>query len=516
MWSRVSSIIRLGILALLVTLGACSSEKSNPVVTPQEEPQVQPPEFLHVTATDPGFIQLAWEDISEGERGFQVERATQPEGPFAFLDSLPPETEAYTDTSVLTGARYYYRLRTVGEKALSEPTEPVWGEAVTNATPETPADPQPPDGSRDLFPGITLSWSAGDPDGDPLQFFVYFSTSLSSLERVGIVEGTMSFVPPESLELNRKYFWRVQAVDPYGASALSPIWGFSMHIERIVVEEGYFFMGDTAQFRHPGNPVWVDAFSMDKYEVTNQQFADFLNEAARQELIRRESGIVMDIAGTHILADLYPHDEDSKIFYDTDRRIYRVLSGWENHPVIEVSWYGAKAFAEFYGRRLPTEAEWEKAARGTSTELGDSTFTVIDRGDTIEVTVGFGYPYPWGSDIGPEYCNYWESGDPFETLIGVGTTPVGFYDGKSHGGFATRSNASPYGIMDLAGNVYEWVEDWAGPYRSPHEPPESDHFKVIRGGSWTKGPGSQKTWVRTWTFPDSTDRSIGFRTVGEP
>jgi formylglycine-generating enzyme required for sulfatase activity len=232
-------------------------------------------------------------------------------------------------------------------------------------------------------------------------------------------------------------------------------------------------------------------------------------------MLRRQEGRIYDINGDHIWLELQQVDADSKIIFDTDRRVFIVEPGWENHPVVEVSWYGANAFSTFFDRRLPSEAEWEMAARGTSSDLGDSTFTI--EGDSSEViSVGVGYPYPWGDEITPRHANYLSSGDPFETVLDVGTTPVGFYDGTNHGGFATQNNASPFGCFDMAGNAYEWVGDWLQNYRDPHSAPADGELKVIRGGSWRKGAGSTLTWIRNATCPDSTDNSIGFRTAGPP
>ncbi|MCC7142485.1 MAG: SUMF1/EgtB/PvdO family nonheme iron enzyme, partial [Candidatus Eisenbacteria bacterium] len=168
------------------------------------------------------------------------------------------------------------------------------------------------------------------------------------------------------------------------------------------------------------------------------------------------------------------------------------------------------------GRRLPSEPEWEKAARGNSPEYGDTILVPVDGGPRDSVEVGFGYPYPWGATLGGDRANYLDSGDPFETEVVAGTCPRGFFDGSAHGGFQTRSDASPYGASDLAGNVAEWTADWYGEYRRPHRPPEHGIWKVVRGGAWNRDASACVSTVRRWEFADERDPGIGFRTVGAP
>ncbi|MBD3335859.1 MAG: SUMF1/EgtB/PvdO family nonheme iron enzyme [Candidatus Eisenbacteria bacterium] len=499
-------------------LSSCSSDDENPVVVIEEELLPQPAEFLIISDTSPTSLRLRWEDVSDDERGFSIERSLQPASGFAEIDTVEADVTSYRDESVEAGGVYYYRVLSYNANGMSDPSVVVRGEAVANGTPASPALPQPPDGGRGILPGVTLSWTGSDPDGDLLTYEIYLGTSLAILNLVSTQDGDTAFTPADTLQLNLGYFWRVKATDPHGATALSPVWGFAMEIERVNIPEGYFVMGDSAEFLHPGSPVRVGAFSLDRYEVTNQQFVDFLNQALRDQLLRRENGRVLDLAGTVFWCDLKSRDPHSKIVYDHERNIFVVDPGFETHPAVEVTWHGARAFADYYGRRLPTEAEWEKAARGVVTDLGEEEFPIIVGQDTVEVVVlGVGLPYPWGAELESNAANYLRSGDPFETSLGVGTAPVGFYDGAVHGGYDTRNNASPYGVFDLAGNVYEWTEDWFADYRKPHNPPPdptTSHMKVIRGGSWRSRSGSILTWIRNASFPDSSDNSIGFRTAG--
>jgi len=181
-----------------------------------------------------------------------------------------------------------------------------------------------------------------------------------------------------------------------------------------------------------------------KYEVTNEQYAVYLNSAfdadtlisydrQSREVRSLESGkllLVLDQALTRMKFQLV----DSTFWVDEQ---------YADHPVTGVSWYGASEFAGFYGLRLPTEAEWEVAARGNQLERGNF------------------YPWTPATEVDAAYANYWNSGDPFEDAGSPrSTTPVGAYDGTAiEGTFATNDAVSPTGTYDQAGNVAEWVRD---------------------------------------------------------
>ena len=300
---------------------------------------------------------------------------------------------------------------------------------------------------------------------------------------------------------------------------VSPIWGFSTQVERVQIPEGWLLMGDrksSGTFHHPGLPVFVEAFEIDRNEVTNQQFVDMLNLSLRRRypLITTSGGEVYAAGGVVLLAVTVEGNVNSQITYSRADSLFTALPGQESFPAIEVTWNGADFYAQYYGRRLPTEIEWEMAARGNEGgEYGDSTFTVGPDSALTQVTVGFGRPYPWGATLDPRRANYSGSGDPYEGQGRVHTSPVGFYDGTTHGGFETLDGSSPFGVKDMAGNVWEWTADWYGPYSDPHNPPFVGTHKVVRGGSWTKGPGSIQTWNRSIVLPETPDWGVGFRTA---
>ena len=258
----------------------------------------------------------------------------------------------------------------------------------------------------------------------------------------------------------------------------------------VLVPEGEFNMGDTRHRnddQRPVHAVYLKSFYIDKYEVSNAQYAQFLTSALDSGLIWADSDrAVKDgkdlIYFNHVFHPQY-NETSCEISYSGGQ--FHVDSGKENHPVTHVLWYGAEAYAAYYGKRLPTEAEWEKAARGTDERA-----------------------YPWG-DASPEnsLCN---------TQSWVGhTTPVGSY---------SPAGDSPYGVSDMAGNAWEWVQDWYdetyysySPYANP-QGPSSGPAMVLRGGSFTDGAYSDA--VRS-SFRDGRGflywhtNSIGFRTVAD-
>jgi len=502
-------------LSVLFLLAACGDDDIDPV-SPDEGPA--PPEWIHVSATAAGRITLRWVDATTDESGFAVERSTSEAGDFEEIARTAPDAWEYADATVAAGEVYYYRVRTrdsIGR--LSAAAAPVRGRAVDNAAPAVPSAPFPADKASNLAPqgALTLTWQTSDADGPAPACDLYFGEARNALQPMARSLAEYSHALPDTLAWTRYFFWRVVAMDEHGATALSPIWSFGTRIETVTVPEGPFYRGDcgrfwpadTLHYCAPSNPVLVPAFDIDKLEVSNQRFSQFLTELLQSRWIRLIDGQARSSVGDTLFASIYPDgDEHSGIeFAAAGGGFFTPRPGRENHPVVEVTWHGARRFAARYGRRLPTEAEWEKAARGTSGELGYFRFDNAGEPDSV----GIGFPFPWGSELHPSYFNYLGSGDPFETTVGVGTAPSGFFDGAVRGGFTTRSNASPYGILDLAGNVSEWCLDTFVAYHGGASP----NLKVVRGGGWRSQPHWCQTFWRAGLPPGLTDNQVGFRTA---
>jgi len=257
--------------------------------------------------------------------------------------------------------------------------------------------------------------------------------------------------------------------------------------DMVLVPAGNFWMGcepeDTQcnSGEYPRHQVYLSAYYIDVYEVTNDRYAEFLNDHG-------------NVCDDHPCA-YSTHDYSDLGMYELGET-WLVDSGYENRPVIFVTWFGAKDFCEWTGGRLPSEAEWEKAAKGDAEH----------------------YIYPWGDAWIDNAANYWDSGDPYETGSFPWTTPVGYYDGSNHGGaYQTTDGRSPYCAHDMAGNVYEWVNDWysdtyysTSPTTDPPGP-AAGTSRVLRGGSWAVLPWNVRASSRAGDIPTGRVNYFGFR-----
>lgn len=235
----------------------------------------------------------------------------------------------------------------------------------------------------------------------------------------------------------------------------------------VTIPAGKFLMGTNLKnadaASHPQHPVNLGTFQIDKYLVTNAQYARFIAATGHRP----------------------PSDwKDGKI-----------QEGTLQYPVTLVNWYDASAYAKWAGKRLPTEAEWEKAARGTD-----------------------GRRWPWGNEMDPARLNTYYN-------VGSATNVTTYSNG-----------ASPYGVFDMAGNVNEWVQDDFLPYKGTDAEaevfkgkiakvqneqdqamkvadlvPVNKYYKVLRGGSWKGDPFSTATYHRDYSWPNYASDFYGFR-----
>jgi len=200
----------------------------------------------------------------------------------------------------------------------------------------------------------------------------------------------------------------------------------------------------------PVKQIHLDAFAIDKYEVTNHQYVAFV------------------AATNHRTAG--PPSRYAK-------NMARMRG--TNQPVVYVSWNDADAYCRWKGKRLPTEAEWEKAMRGSDKRL-----------------------WPWGNEVDPLASNWAVARDGYDVTAPAGSFP---------------RDVSPYGVADGAGNVMEWTADWYGEdvYGTSADTnpkgPEFGTYKVLRGGAYTTSGTDMRVTSRSKMVPDFRDETIGFR-----
>lgn len=233
-----------------------------------------------------------------------------------------------------------------------------------------------------------------------------------------------------------------------------------------------------------------DTHAIGTYEVTNKQFARWLNRATQQKKIYTvddptQKGWILDEMG-HLLFKTKEADPSSQITLALSQ-FFQVLPGKEHYPVIQVTWYGAMAFCKDHGYRLPTEAEWVHAAAQSRTEANRI------------------FLYGFGRDqISPAWANYKSSGSPLKTLD-VLTTKVGFYNGKNQLPSGPTMNAvSPFGAYDMSGNVWEWVDDLG-----------ERGTRVAKGGCYDSTADGVRVTERILLPPDHSDQYTGFRVYSE-
>ncbi len=258
----------------------------------------------------------------------------------------------------------------------------------------------------------------------------------------------------------------------------------------VYVPAGPFLMGDTSgdgdPRERPAHQVDLDAFYIGKVEITNGEWRKFRDDPGYD--------IPAFWPGGHVVP------KDQVPYWSQPNNHGGGTPGSDDYPLLGVNWDAAVAYCNWLsaktGRkyRLPTEAEWEKAARGTDARK-----------------------FPWGNTIDRSVANF-AGAQAYDT-----GRPAAFFDGTIRGGLATRSNASPYGAFDMAGNVMEWCHDWYGrdyyaasPRRNP-QGPDTGAYRVVRGGSFFVEAFDLRTYARSAAWPSfQGHRMIGFRAVREP
>ncbi len=317
------------------------------------------------------------------------------------------------------------------------------------------------------------------------------------------------------------------------------------------IPDGEFEMGDHFAEGEldelPIHAVLLDAFFVGKYEITNQQYCDYLNSALGSGSIYLSDNVVYGNGNGQGYCDTSASSSYSQIFYSGGVFSVGTKDGRDmsDDPMVMVSWYGGAAYCNWRsaregyqqcydpcdpnwpcdfsknGYRLATEAEWEYAARGGE----QNPYYRFPWGDTISHSQANYHAIPnYIYDVSPTtgYHSLWNSVYPY-------TSPVGFFDGTvkykanynwpgSATSYQTTNGANDYGLYDMAGNVYEWCNDWydsdyyeTSQYDNP-KGPASGSWRVLRGGCWA----SQASRCRiTFRFaihvPDYRSMGLGFR-----
>ncbi len=286
----------------------------------------------------------------------------------------------------------------------------------------------------------------------------------------------------------------------------------SLFDKMVAVRGGTFEMGDHFDSwdadEKPVHVVQVDSFLMSATEITNRQYCEFLNGMKLAGKIEVRNGVVHGAEDDKPYCNVRGRSAWARI--TPSGRKFVVVEQKADHPVVEVSWYGAAAYCNWLsekealracydqktwecdftadGYRLPTEAEWEYAARGG---LEDKR-------------------YPWGNDEDPTRANWWGSGDDYEAGGYPRTTPVRYY------------HCNGFDLYGMAGNAAEWCNDWYSLvyYKSTiainPRGPEQGSSKVTRGGSWILNPGRSRCSNRNFNFPERREQGLGFRIARTP
>jgi formylglycine-generating enzyme required for sulfatase activity len=267
----------------------------------------------------------------------------------------------------------------------------------------------------------------------------------------------------------------------------------------------------------PAHIVHLSSFLIGAFEVTNTQYAAWLNTAFPEAKIFYDQGIVTDAQGRLLCKTV-----EAEAYSQISARLnanggidFQPSPGKDLHPVINVSWFGAMAYCTAHNYRLPTEAEWEKAA-GMDISLPSETLRKYRYGFSRDV-------------IDPSWANYKPNDNPL-TKNQVLTTAVGFYNGintltpNQNEPHVIKTNAarSPVGAYDMSGNVWEWVADWYQPEYGDNKPttdptgPSTGTGKVAKGGCYDSLTKGVRVAERLALPPEHADPYTGFRVAKDP
>jgi formylglycine-generating enzyme len=427
-------------LCLLLTAVLITACKENPSTMSYYDP-FDPDNPL--TAGDPFRLQaviagtgvtLTWDPLTiNGLEGYIIYRSEMQNSGYEQISEQESDAKSYKDAQVLNDHRYWYKMAALlhsGSMSSQKYSKPVRVDitGLPDRAPEISFTVIPAfgdsstvfvfdaSGCRDIEDEVTALQMRWDWENDGI-----WDTDFSTQKTATHVYSS-----------NRVWTIRCEVKDSGGLTSSKTQHLSVMKSQAMVyIPAGTFSMGSTSggSDEEPVHTVYVDGFWMDQYEVTNAEYKIFCDATGRA----------------------YPSEiQIAHYFYD-----------YPNYPVVNVSWTDAAAYVQWIGKRLPTEAEWEKAARGG-----------------LE-----GKTYPWGDDNPETHCNYYGYTGSLTGLmpkfyLGRGPLPVGSFA------------ANGYGLYDMAGNVWEYCSDWyqidyysISPFKNP-QGPATGTTRVLRGGSW--------------------------------
>ncbi|MGV7220017.1 MAG: SUMF1/EgtB/PvdO family nonheme iron enzyme [Nitrospinales bacterium] len=303
------------------------------------------------------------------------------------------------------------------------------------------------------------------PNRHDLKYFIgslYFNSGDSSRAEIAINKYLSS--EPNGILANKAHDILTQIRLGSSQTPLKSISTNPLHEGMVEIPEGFFIMGsnDHGEDEKPAHKVFLDTYYIDKYEVSAKQYADFLNQT------QNTTGIGINNKFSTVVA--------------TEGK-YHTREGFEDYPVNLVNWHGAKAYCQWKGKRLPFEAEWEKAARGTDGQI----FPWGNQPPTTQMAI---YNRTWSDETGHKVMG-----------------PVN----------SMAEGVSPYGLHHMSGNVKEWVDDWFDReyYMENHKiNPKGQiggEFKVLRGGSWRDLSVFLYSSFRNNSTPSTFMDDYGFR-----
>jgi len=332
---------------------------------------------------------------------------------------------------------------------------------------------------------VDITYDLADPDSATVCISLEVSTDGGATYSARpYMTGDLGWVRPGR---TRSIVWNAKAA--LGASAVFPRCKAKVTADdssggvypgqMIYIPAGSFLMGNNGHEPYspsdelPQHSVNLSGYWIGKYEVTRGEYRQFMNAGGYSNPSYWSSaGWSWNVANNRTEPYDWPAQQDwgTGVFTQTD-----------NHPVVGVTYYEAEAFCNWAGGHLPTEAQWEKAARWTGSHPN---------------------VYPWGDTWDAEKCNnYWDHNAAGGGYCKYQTAPVGSYP----------SGASPYGCQDMAGNVWESVQDWCKSYPGSSNPFDcTGSYRVLRGGSWSYDDYYYRCAYRDYYTPDFCWYYFGF------